>query len=87
MPASPSPSSDDQFPIGSLLDTRYRIEAVLGTGVVCRIGSVDGEPVAIALRHTAHGMVNLCLGATLPAARRRPWCCERGLSLDQAAPE
>ena len=53
-------------PPGTLLP-----EAVLDTGVVCRIGSVDGEPVAIALRHTAHGMLNLCLGATLPAARRR----------------
>jgi hypothetical protein len=45
--------------------------SLLGTSVSCRIGLVDGEPVAVALRHTAHGMVNLCLGATLPAARRR----------------
>ena len=53
-------------PIGTLLPT-----SLLGTDVSCRIGRVDGEPVAVALRHTAHGVVNLCLGATLPAARRR----------------
>jgi hypothetical protein len=53
-------------PAGTLLPP-----LLLDTGVSCRIGLVDGEPVAVALRHTAHGMVNLCLGATLPAARRR----------------
>ena len=53
-------------PAGTLLPP-----SLLDTDVSCRIGLVDGEPVAVALRHTAHGMVNLCLGATLPAARRR----------------
>jgi hypothetical protein len=64
----------DGYPMGELAGSppgTLLPESVLGTGVVCRIGSVDGEPVAVALRHTAHGMVNLCLGATLPAARRR----------------
>jgi hypothetical protein len=40
-------------------------------GVVVRLGLLDGEPVAVGNAHVGHGVVNLCLGATLPAARRR----------------
>ena len=32
---------------------------------------LDGTPIAVAASHTAHGVVNLCLAATLPTARRR----------------
>lgn len=49
---------------------------IFGTGLVSgpivhRIGYLDGTPVAAAASHVAHGVVNLCLAATLPAARRR----------------
>jgi hypothetical protein len=39
--------------------------------VTVRLGLLGGEPVAAALSSTAYGIENLCLGATLPAARRR----------------
>ncbi|MEO7428734.1 MAG: hypothetical protein ABIY48_05050 [Acidimicrobiales bacterium] len=44
---------------------------LLDTDLRCRLGLLDGEPVASAAQFTAHGVVNLCLAATLPAARRR----------------
>lgn len=44
---------------------------LLGTGLFVRLGLLDGEPVAIGLSLVGSGVVNLCLGATLPAARRR----------------
>ncbi len=44
---------------------------LLGQPVVFRSGWLDGEPVAAAASHVAHGVVNLCLAATLPTARRR----------------
>jgi len=44
---------------------------LLGGPLRYRIGYLDGEPVAAAASHAAHGVVNLCLAATLPAARRR----------------
>jgi hypothetical protein len=44
---------------------------VRGHGVRVRVASVDGEPVAIGLARVGHGIVNLCGGAALPAARRR----------------
>ncbi|HEX4866014.1 MAG TPA: hypothetical protein VFV32_00150 [Acidimicrobiales bacterium] len=53
-------------PAGSVL-----APGVLSTTVRYRIGHVDGAPVAVAADHVAHGVVNLCLAATLPAARRR----------------
>jgi hypothetical protein len=45
--------------------------AVLGSAVRHWIGYLDGTPIATAASHAAHGVVNLCLAATLPAARRR----------------
>lgn len=44
---------------------------VLDRGVRLRLGMVDGEAVAAAAGYVAHGVVNLCSAATLPAARRR----------------
>lgn len=45
--------------------------ALAGSEVVYRIGYLDGTPVAVAASHVGHGVVNLCLAATLPEARRR----------------
>jgi hypothetical protein len=45
--------------------------ALLGGAVRHWIGCLDGTPSAAAASHAAHGVVNLCLAATLPAARRR----------------
>jgi hypothetical protein len=36
-----------------------------------RLALLDDRPVAAGASHTAHGVVNLCMAATLPAARRR----------------
>ena len=44
---------------------------LLDTAVRYRIGRLDGDAVAAAASHVAHGVVNLCMAATLPAARRR----------------
>src|SRR5215469_1211565 len=44
---------------------------LLGSAVRHWIGYLDGAPAATAASHAAHGVVNLCLAATLPAARRR----------------
>ncbi|HEU4726812.1 MAG TPA: serine/threonine-protein kinase, partial [Kofleriaceae bacterium] len=55
MAASPSPTSDEQFAIGSVLDGRYRIDAVLGTGGMGRVYRAEhieiGKSVAIKLLH------------------------------------
>ncbi|HEX4422391.1 MAG TPA: protein kinase [Kofleriaceae bacterium] len=55
MAASPSPSSDDQFAIGSVLDGRYRIDGVLGTGGMGRVYRAEhtkiGKSVAIKVLH------------------------------------
>lgn len=40
-------------------------------GMAVRVAYVDGEPAAMGNRYVAHGVLNLCLAATLPAARRR----------------
>jgi hypothetical protein len=45
--------------------------ALLGSAVRHWIGYLDGAPTAAAASHTAHGVINLCLAATLPAARLR----------------
>lgn len=44
---------------------------LVGSPLTVRIGLVDGEAVAVGISLVAHGIVNLCGGATLPAARRR----------------
>jgi hypothetical protein len=44
--------------------------ALLGSAVRHWIGYLDGRPVAVAASHAAHGVANLGLAATLPAARR-----------------
>ena len=61
----PMPEADGGGP-GSLLPA-----ALLGTGLRVRLGLCDGEPVALGNSYVAHGVVNLCLGATMPAGRRR----------------
>ena len=53
-------------PPGSIL-----VGAMVEHGLVVRLGLLDGNPVAVGNVHCGHGLVNLCLGATLPAARRR----------------
>jgi hypothetical protein len=40
-------------------------------GLTVRVAYVDGGPAAMANRYIAHGVVNLCMAATLPSARRR----------------
>jgi len=53
-------------PTGSLF-----APALAHTQLIVRLGLLDGQPVAIGNVVVAHGLANLCLGATLPAARRR----------------
>jgi hypothetical protein len=45
--------------------------ALLSSAITYRTGRLDDTPVAVAASHVGHGVVNLCLAATLPAARRR----------------
>ena len=45
--------------------------ALADLGLVVRLGLLDGVAVGVGNRFVGHGVVNLCLGATLPAARRR----------------
>lgn len=45
--------------------------ALLGGPVRIRIAYVDGRPAALGSGHTGHGVVNLCLAATMATARRR----------------
>ena len=44
---------------------------VLDTNLTVRLGLVDGEPVATGCSYVSHGVVNLAMAATRPAARRR----------------
>lgn len=44
---------------------------LLDTDVRYRIGRLDGVAVGVAADYVGHGVVNLCLAATLVAARRR----------------
>ena len=64
----------DGYPMPEL--TAHGPNAVLGAALLegplrYVIGSVDGLAVSAAAAHVAHGVVNLCMAATLPAARRR----------------
>jgi hypothetical protein len=60
------------YPVPPAADGRATLPAaVLDTAVRFRLASVDGVPVAAAASHVAHGVVNLCMAATLPAARHR----------------
>lgn len=54
------------FPTGSLFPP-----ALADAGLIVRVGRLDGEPSGVGLCHVDSGLVNLCLGATLPIARRR----------------
>jgi hypothetical protein len=45
--------------------------SLAGSGLTIRLGLLDGRPVAVGNSHVAADVVNLCLGATLPEARRR----------------
>lgn len=54
------------LPAGSLFPP-----ALAGSDLTVRLGLLDGQPVAVGNVVVAHGLVNLCLGATMPAARRR----------------
>ena len=63
----------DGYPVpelGGLPANRALGPALLRSAVRHWIGYLDGTPVAAAASHAAHGVVNLCLAATLPAARR-----------------
>lgn len=61
----PMPHLSDE-PLGTVL-----APGVLDTDVRYRIGWLDGVAVGVAAGYVGHGVVNLCLAATLPAARRR----------------
>jgi tRNA A-37 threonylcarbamoyl transferase component Bud32 len=55
MAASPSPSTDEQLAIGSVVDDRYRIDGILGTGGMGRVYRAEhtkiGKAVAIKVLH------------------------------------
>lgn len=61
----PIPEAKSAPPGAAFADT------VLDGGMSLRLGRVDGDPVSGAAALVAHGVVNLCFAATLPAGRRR----------------
>jgi len=67
MGASPSPSPDAEISIGSVLDGRYRIDAVLGTGGMGRV--YRGEHTGIG-RAVAIKVLHADLGRNREAAQR-----------------
>lgn len=59
--------------------------ALTDSALRIRIALLDGAPVAIGSDHIAHGVLNLCLAATLPAARRQgAWASLVRARLDDA---
>lgn len=75
-------SSEDVAAAERVMAEGYPIEEAVGrpgsafpagltsTGISARIASADDVDVAVGLGYVAHGCVNLCGAATLPAARR-----------------
>lgn len=61
----PLPEAADLRP-GSLFPA-----ALAERGITVRIGELEGDPVGVGNVHVGQGVVNLCLAATLPRARRR----------------
>jgi hypothetical protein len=62
----------DGYPIPAAGDgTPTFPDALLDRPLTFWLAVVDDAPVAAAAGHVAHGVVNLCMAATLPAARRR----------------
>jgi hypothetical protein len=64
----------DGYPIPELADlppNRALGAALIGGPVAHRVGYLAGAPVATGASLAAHGVVNLCLASTLPAARRQ----------------
>jgi hypothetical protein len=59
-PAEPSADGAPTFPDG-----------LVGSPLSLRVALLDDRAVATGASHVAHGVVNLCLAATLPDARRR----------------
>jgi hypothetical protein len=56
--------------VGAPAGSAYPV-GVLGSDLHLFLGTLDGEVVAGAASHAAHGVNNLCLAATLESARRR----------------
>jgi hypothetical protein len=56
--------------VGAPVGSAYPL-GVLGSDLHLFLGTLDGEVVAGAASHAAHGVNNLCLAATLEPARRR----------------
>jgi hypothetical protein len=62
----------DGYPIAPAGDGQPTFApSLLDSPVRLRLAYLDGSPVATGANHVAHGVVNLGLAATLPAARRR----------------
>jgi hypothetical protein len=62
----------DGYPMPAATDGAPTLApALLDSPLTLRLAEVDGVPASTAASHIAHGVVNLCLAATLPAARRR----------------
>jgi hypothetical protein len=62
----------DGYPVGPAADGGPTFApSLLDSPVRLRLAYLDGRPVASGASHIAHGVVNLGLAATIPAARRR----------------
>ena len=56
--------------VGAPTGAAYPVR-VLGSALHLFLGDLEGRTVAAAASYQAHGVLNLCLAATLPEARRR----------------